>query len=199
MSDAGASVWYIRSEAGSVYGPAKLASLVAWAEEGRIEPSGFVSRDRHEWIPAPQLAELQMKWLVETEPGKIFGPFNRAVVIRLFKEGAPAGAKAYRLHELPVDEDEPPRIVEKIVEKVVVKEVPVAVEKTVEAVAPAQTALIVPEVVEPVAERPSQLAPRGLFKGLDRACLQALEQAAQAELARTKHGFFSRGFFGGRK
>ena len=29
-----------------------------------------------------------MKWLVETEPGKVFGPFNRQVVISLFRDGS---------------------------------------------------------------------------------------------------------------
>ena len=87
------------------------------------------------------LARLEMTWLVETEPGKVFGPFNRAVVIQLFKDGTlPASTKAYRLHEFAIDEDRPPetrvievpveRVVEKIVEKEVRVEVPV--EKIVE-------------------------------------------------------------------
>jgi len=109
---------------GKVYGPADKDRLVTWAEDGRIDPSSFVSQDRISWMPAQTLSQLGMKWLVETEPGKVFGPFNRAVVIRLFKRGAvPPTAKAYCLHEFAVDQDPPP--VEKVVEKVVVKEVPV--------------------------------------------------------------------------
>ena len=105
--------WFVRAESGEVYGPATLASLVSWAREGRIGPTGFASRDRISWTPLQLLAELEMKWLVETEPGKVFGPFNREVVVRLFKDGAvPESAKAYRLHELPVDQDPPPQIVE---------------------------------------------------------------------------------------
>ena len=80
-----------------------------------------------------------MTWLVETEPGKVFGPFNRAVVSGLFKGGSvSASAKAYRLHEFAIDEDPPPveKIVEvpveKIVEKVVEKRVEVPIEKIVE-------------------------------------------------------------------
>lgn len=207
--------WYVRSDAGSVYGPASLSSLVQWAEDGRVEPSSFVSKDRIEWVPAQLLEELQMKWLVETEPGKVYGPFNRAVVIRLFKgEDAPVGAKVYRLHEFAVDEDEPPRIVEKevrvevpvevekIVERVVEKivEVPVEkiVEKIVEVETPARTALVVPEVVEPVDVAPPVRSPGALFKGLDREHLQALESAARAELSRGQRRGFG-GFFGGRK
>ena len=116
-------------------------SLKAWAQEGRIEPNGFVSNDRRKWTPAPQMAELEMKWVVEPEQGKFFGPFNRDVVVRLSATGAiHKGAKIYRLHELPADQDPKPQVVEKIVEKrvevpvekVVEKQVEVPVEKRVE-------------------------------------------------------------------
>ena len=120
-------------EDGKVYGPADLGTLTEWAKDGRIEPTSFVSQDRKSWQPAQTKAELEMKWLVETEPGKVFGPFNRAVVVSLFRCGSVgASAKAYRLHELAIEEDPPPveRIVEKIVEKEVRVEVPV--EKIVE-------------------------------------------------------------------
>ena len=116
-------------------------SLKAWAQEGRIEPNGFVSNDRRKWTPAPQMAELEMKWVVEPEQGKFFGPFNRDVVVRLSATGAiHKGAKIYRLHELPADQDPKPQVVEKLVEKrvevpvekVVEKQVEVPVEKRVE-------------------------------------------------------------------
>ena len=129
--------WYVRSDDDNVYGPADIGKLVAWAQDGRIGPTSFVSQDRLSWAPAQVLARLEMTWLVETEPGKVFGPFNRAVVMQLFKEGTvPASAKAYRLHEFAIDEDRPPETkvikvpVEKIVEKEVRVEVPV--EKVVE-------------------------------------------------------------------
>ena len=141
--------WYVRSSDGKVYGPADRDSLVVWAREGRIEPGGFVSRDRKSWIPAQLMPELEMKWIVEAEPGKFFGPFNRKMVEHLSETGSmPTGAAIYRRHELPVGQDPAPitvevekvvekRVevpVEKIVEKVVVKEVPVekVVEKRVE-------------------------------------------------------------------
>ena len=153
-----AKEWFVRTEDGRVYGPADVASLVAWAKDGRIEPSGFVSRDRLSWVPAQLMPELEMKWLVETEPGKVFGPFNRALVVSLFSRGAvPADAKAYRLHELAVDCDPPPVVkevpVEKIVEKVVEKEVrvEVPVEKIVEKVVEKEVRVEVP--VEKVVEK----------------------------------------------
>ena len=162
MSD-NAKEWFVRTEDGRVYGPADVASLVVWAKDGRIEPSGFVSRDRLNWVPAQLMPELEMKWLVETEPGKVFGPFNRALVVSLFSRGAvPADAKAYRLHELPVDCDPPPVVkevpVEKIVEKKVRVEVPVEkiVEKEVRVEVPVEKVVekIVKVPVEKIVEVP---------------------------------------------
>ena len=169
-----AKEWFVRTEDGRVYGPADVASLVAWAQDGRIEPSGFVSRDRLSWTPAQLMPELEMKWLIETEPGKVFGPFNRALVISLFARGlVSADAKAYRLHELPVDCDPPPVVkevrvevpVEKIVEKEVRVEVPVEkiVEKEVRVEVPVEK-IVEKEVrvevpVEKIVERVIEVAP----------------------------------------
>lgn len=189
--------WYVRSSEGSVYGPASLESLVEWAKEGRVEPTGHVSRDRRSWMPPQLLPELEMKWLVEVAPGKFFGPFNRALVIRLSREGQlPEKAGVYRLHELPVDRDPEPVVVEKIVEKVVEKEVRVEVPVA----PPARTTVVVPEVVDASAAEPP--LPRrfgtGVFKDADPASLAALESAARRELSAVKnHGFG--GLFGGRR
>ena len=157
--------WYVRSSDGQVYGPTDRSSLVVWAEEGRIEPSGFVSRDRKEWIPAQLMPELEMKWVVEAEPGKFFGPFNRKMIIRLASSGSlPAGAGVYRRHELAVDKDPPPvtvekRVevpVEKIVEKVVEKRVEVPVEKIVEKRVEVPVEKIVEKIVEKRVEVPGE-------------------------------------------
>jgi hypothetical protein len=202
--------WFVRTEDGKVYGPADVASLVEWAKDGRIEPSCFVSSDRINWLPAQLMPELEMKWLVETEPGKFFGPFHRQVVSRLFRDKqVPDGAKAYRLHEFSIDEDPPPvekiveveKVVEKIVEKEVRVEVPVEkiVEKIVEVEPPARTQLIVPEIVEPSAKAPPPCRPGSLFGGMDRERLAALEAAAQRELAHGKKFGFSAGLFGRKK
>ena len=92
-------------------------------------------------------------------------------------------AKAYRLHEYPIDEDAPP--VEKIVEKEVRVEVPVEriVEKIVEVEPPARTEQVVAEVVEPVAEMPPVRSPGAIFGNLGRRSLAALESAARKELS----------------
>lgn len=191
--------WFVRTEEGNVYGPADVSALIEWAKDGRIEPSCFVSTDRISWKPAQLMSELEMKWLVETEPGKFFGPFHRQVVSSLFKGGQLAAtAKAYRLHEFAIDEDPPPvekiveveKVVEKIVEKVV------EVEKIVEVEPPPRTELIVPEVVEPAGKVPPPRVPGSLFGGLDHDRMAALEAAAQHELARGRRFGFSKNLFG---
>ena len=144
--------WYVRTEDGKVYGPADVTSLSLWAQDGRIEPAAFVSQDRKSWVPAQLMSELEMKWLVEVEPGKVFGPFNRAVVIRLSREGElPHEAKIYRLHEFAITEDPPP--VEKIVEKIVEKRVEVPVEKIVEKIVEKRVEVPVEKIVEKIVEK----------------------------------------------
>ncbi len=187
--------WFVRTEEGSVYGPAAMSALSEWAKEGRIEPSCFVSSDRINWKPAQLVPELEMKWLVETEPGKFFGPFHRQVVSRLFHDGQLSEkAKAYRLHEFAIDEDPPP--VEKIVEIEKVVEKVVEVERIVKVEPPPRTELVVPEVVEPTGSVPPSRVSGSLFGGLDHDRLVVLEAAAQRELAQGKRFGFSSNLFG---
>jgi len=148
------AAWYVKLEDGKVYGPADLSKLTTWAEDGRVDPASFVSQDRISWLPAQMLPELGMKWLIETEPGKVFGPFNRAVAIRLFSGGTvPLTAKAYSLHEFAIDQDPP--AVEKVVEKEVIKEVrvEVPVEKVVEKIVEVPVEKIVEKIVEVPVEK----------------------------------------------
>lgn len=181
--------WYVRMNDGNVYGPADVASLVNWAEDGRIDPSSSLSKDRIKWTPAQLMDELEMKWLVELEPGKVLGPYNRKFLVASHAEGSlPAEAKAYRLHEFPIDRDPPPTVVEKIVEKVV--------EKVVEVEKPPRTTVVVPEVIEPTGnEPPRRNGGTGMFGEVSRSGLEVLEQAARRELAaagKTRFGFFGR-------
>ena len=213
--DAKSKEWFVRSHEGKVYGPTTLRTLAVWAEEGRVEPGGFVSNDRKSWTPAQLLPALEMKWIVEPEPGKFYGPFNRKLVSSLSKSGGiPPGANIYRKHELEIDEDPPPvkveveKIVEKIVEKVVEKrvevpvekvvvkevrvEVPVEVpvekivEKIVEVPPQARTEIVEPEVVSLSAQEPPPPALAGMFKNADLNRLAALEAAARRELEAAK-------------
>ena len=149
--------WYVRMSDGNVYGPADVAALVSWAEDGRVDPSSSLSKDRIKWTPAQLMPELEMKWLVEIEPGKPLGPYNRKFLIASCADGSlPATAKVYRLHEFPVDQDPPPVVVEKIVEKrvevpvekIVEKRVEVPVEKIVEKIVEVPVEKIVEKIVE---------------------------------------------------
>ena len=134
---------------GKVYGPADLASLTQWSRDGRIQPSSCLSQDRISWIPAQYRQELGMCWLIENEPGKVFGPFNREVVLRLIRDGSVSPeARFYSLQENGV-EGEAVAPVEKIVEKVVRVEVPV--EKVVIKEVPVEK--IVEKIVEKVVEK----------------------------------------------
>ena len=200
--------WYVRTEDGKVYGPADVGALVEWAKDGRIEPTSFVSQDRKSWTPVQLMPELEMKWLVEVEPGKVFGPFHRAVVIGLFRSGGVGKtAKAYRLHEFAIDEDPPPveKIVEKVVEKEVIKEVRVEVpvekivEKVVEVPPPARTELVVAEVLEPVAAKPPPMRSNSIFGDLGHGGLAALEAAARRELATANRKGHAFGLFGSKR
>ena len=144
---AGEKIWYVRLEDGKAYGPADIASLISWAEDGRIGPEASVSQDRKSWQPILSMPELEMNWLVEVAPGEVFGPFNRKVVSDLVQRGSLGETtRIYRLHEFPVDQDPPP--VEKIVEKEVRVEVPVEkiVEKEVRVEVPVEK--IVEKIVE---------------------------------------------------
>ncbi len=143
--------WYVRTGDGNVYGPADKASLVSWAEDGRIDPSSSLSKDRIEWVPAQLMDELGMKWFVELEPGKPLGPYNRKFLIASHADGSlPDRVKTYRLHEFPVDQDPP----QTVVEKEVIKEVPV--EKVVEKIVEVEKRVEVPveKIVEKIVEVP---------------------------------------------
>ena len=148
-------IWYVRNESGSVYGPASLASLHDWVKDGRVAPSDYVSKDRINWVPPQTLPELEMKWLVETELGKFYGPFNRELVKKLAAEKAiPDGARIYRSWDIPVDKDPEPKIVEKIVEKPVEKIVEKIVEKPVEKIVEKIVEKPVEKIVEKIVEKP---------------------------------------------
>ena len=206
--------WFVRTADGSVYGPATIETMIEWSRDGRIDPSGFVSRDRLNWEPAQLMPELEMKWLVEAEPGKVFGPFNRALVSSLFSNGSlPKNSKVYRLHELPVDQDPPPVVVEKIVEKPVevekivekIVEVPVekivekVVEKVIEVEPPPRKGIVVSDAADPVGNVPPAVSPKSIFSNLDRTHLAALEAAAQREISKGRRFGLAASFFGGKK
>ena len=104
MADSGA--WYVKMEDGTVYGPADLNRLQAWAREGRVDPSSQISSDRKSWTPASLMPELGMEWLVEVEMGGYYGPFHPDVIRDLIaKNRIPASARRFRLDTGRAQED----------------------------------------------------------------------------------------------
>ena len=145
--------WYVKTADGNVYGPADVASLVKWAEDGRIDYSVSISKDRVSWSPAHLMLELAMEWLVEVEPGRVVGPYNRRYLIASHREGAfPPETRIYRRHEFAVDVDPTPSVIEKVVEKIVERKVEVPVEKIVVKEVPVEK--IVEKIVEKRVEVP---------------------------------------------
>lgn len=185
--------WFVKNPDGKLYGPASIESLIAWAKDGRIQSTSRLSQDRQTWLAPRDVPELQMHWLIEMQPGTFFGPFNRSVVVQLFKDGSlEPGTKIYRLHELAPDQDSPTDVkvvekivevpVEKVVEKVVVKEVRVEV--------PSSRALVVAQPKTHALSLFSFFKPKpkprpNLFANADPKKLAALEAALQSELKRS--------------
>ena len=64
----GMKEWYVRMSNGNVYGPADVASLVSWAEDGRIDPSSSLSKDRIKWTPAQLMDDRQRLLLCAEGP-----------------------------------------------------------------------------------------------------------------------------------
>lgn len=88
MSDGQAKgEYYVRGADEKVFGPVPMETLVEWAADSRIDPTSAVSADQVSWKPAPLVPELEMIWLVETDPGVFYGPFNRHVVDGLLESG----------------------------------------------------------------------------------------------------------------
>ena len=81
------SEYYVRGADEKVFGPVAMKTLVEWAGDSRIDPTSAVSTDQKTWLAAPLIPELEMTWLVETEPGTFYGPFNRRVVDSLLESG----------------------------------------------------------------------------------------------------------------
>ncbi len=81
-------MWRIRADDGTIFGPTSLASLQAWAREGRLAPGHMISRDGCEWKPVASMPVLEMRWVVEVSPGTFYGPLHAEALEELVREGA---------------------------------------------------------------------------------------------------------------
>ena len=81
-------MWRVRADDGSTFGPATLASLQAWARDGRLAPSHTVSSNDKDWIPVTQIRQLEMDWVVEVSPGTFYGPIHQHALEELIRDGS---------------------------------------------------------------------------------------------------------------
>lgn len=88
--------WFVRKADGVEFGPASISDLAAWARDGRIAPDDSVSTDRAAWRPAPEVSELDMNWLVETEPELFYGPAHAMAFVEMMREGVLRGSSRVR-------------------------------------------------------------------------------------------------------
>lgn len=68
--------WRLRKPDGTIYGPVAFPEFYRWATEGRILPDDFVSEGDGEWIPAPDVAALELDWILPRGEGQQLGPLH---------------------------------------------------------------------------------------------------------------------------
>ena len=79
--------WKVKAEDGTVFGPASMATLLAWARDGRLAASHVISQDGKVWTPVASHPELAMDWIAELTPGKFYGPIHRDALDELIRNG----------------------------------------------------------------------------------------------------------------
>ncbi len=86
-TEAKEQTWKVKAEDGSVFGPASMATLLAWARDGRLAASHVISTDGQTWTPVASHPELAMNWIAEISPGKFYGPIHRDALDELVRNG----------------------------------------------------------------------------------------------------------------
>ena len=86
-TEAKEQTWKVKAEDGSVFGPASMATLLAWARDGRLAASHVISTDGKTWTPVASHPELAMNWIAEISPGKFYGPIHRDALDELIRNG----------------------------------------------------------------------------------------------------------------
>ena len=79
--------WKVKAEDGTVFGPASMATLLAWARDGRLAATHVISSDGKTWTPVASHSELAMDWIAELTPGKFYGPIHRDALDELVRGG----------------------------------------------------------------------------------------------------------------
>ena len=81
-----ANQWYLKTQ-DEVFGPVTRDCLLEWAQMGRIQPGQEISEDGLNWVPATDIAFLDMRWSIDIGDGTPRGPFNKKAAQALLASG----------------------------------------------------------------------------------------------------------------
>lgn len=100
--------WWLRVQ-DETFGPVTREGLLEWARMGRIQPGQDVSEDGERWIPATDVAFLDMRWSIDIGDGTPRGPFNKQAAQALLASGRlPPGSRLVETAPVPAAADAPP-------------------------------------------------------------------------------------------
>ena len=100
--------WWLRVQ-DETFGPVTREGLLEWARMGRIQPGQDVSEDGERWIPATDIAFLDMRWSIDIGDGTPRGPFNKQAAQALLASGRlPPGSRLVEAAPAPAADDAPP-------------------------------------------------------------------------------------------
>lgn len=100
--------WWLRVQ-DETFGPVTREGLLEWARMGRIQPGQDVSEDGERWIPATDVAFLDMRWSIDIGDGTPRGPFNKQAAQALLASGRlPPGSRLVEAAPAPAAADAPP-------------------------------------------------------------------------------------------
>ena len=163
-----ANQWYLKTQ-DEVFGPVTRDSLLEWAQMGRIQPGQDISEDGESWVPATDVAFLDMRWSIDIGDGTPRGPFNKRAAQALLASGRlPKGSRLVEVAP-PPREEQPPA--------------PEPVEEKTRASVPPQTPAAPADAGE-VATLKSQI--ETLQAGLKAAEARAAEAERRASTARSE-------------
>ena len=80
-------------QTGRVLGPMDLDHLKALANQSLIAPEDLVQVDEGAWQKAPEVAELEMLWIVEPLDGPRYGPTTAGTIAEFLQSGQLGGSE----------------------------------------------------------------------------------------------------------
>lgn len=89
-----ASVFRLQKvQTGRVLGPMDLDHLKALANQSLIAPDDLIQADEGAWQKAPEVAELEMLWMVEPLDGPRYGPTTAGTIAEFLQSGQLGGSE----------------------------------------------------------------------------------------------------------